>query len=73
MPKEPKEELRFVREPEVVEKTALSRTTIWRMEKDDLFPKRRRISVGAVGWINHEIDEWIESRTIVGGSREEDA
>ena len=54
--------MRILREPKVVERTGLSRSTILRREKEGDFPKRRRISVGVVGWLETEIDAWIESR-----------
>lgn len=42
--------------------TGLSTTTIWRMEKANTFPKRRKISDRAVGWLASDIQEWIEQR-----------
>ena len=47
---------------EVVEKTGLSRVTIWRLEKSGKFPKRVNLTDSRVGWIETEIDEWIEAR-----------
>lgn len=46
----------------------LGRTTIWRLEKAGLFPQRRRISAGAVGWLKSEIDTWIANRQIAGNA-----
>jgi prophage regulatory protein len=40
----------------------LSRSTIWRLERQGLFPKRRKISAQAVGWLEHEVLSWLESR-----------
>lgn len=55
----------FLRFPDVRRKTGdLGRTTIWRLEKAGLFPQRRRISAGAVGWLKSEIDTWIANRCI---------
>lgn len=47
----------------VVEKTGLSRTTIWRMEKRGDFPDRIKLSPNRVGWLESDVDEWIESRS----------
>ncbi len=47
---------------EVVEKTGLSRVTIWRREKDGQFPLRVNLTDSRIGWVDEEIDEWIESR-----------
>ena len=44
----------------------LSRTTIWRLEKDGKFPARRKLSSNSVGWLRSSIEEWIQSRAIVG-------
>ncbi|WP_310887981.1 helix-turn-helix transcriptional regulator [Burkholderia pseudomallei] len=36
---------------------------------DPTFPKRIRLSAHSVGWLEHEIDAWIESR--IACSREQ--
>jgi prophage regulatory protein len=54
--------LRLIRLRDVCYRTGLSRTTIWRLERRGAFPKHRQISSNAVGWIEHEVTEWIESR-----------
>jgi prophage regulatory protein len=48
--------------PEVAQRVALSRSTIWRMERAGQFPKRRRLSVNKVAWWEPEIEEWLQSR-----------
>ena len=53
---------RIVREAETREITGLSRTTRWRLEQDDKFPKRLAISPNAIGWRLSEIIAWIEAR-----------
>ncbi len=60
--------MRLVRSLEVVRKVGLSRVTIWRMEREGTFPKRRQIGAGAVGWLEHEIDEWIEKRPVIASA-----
>ena len=44
------------------EKTDLSSTTIWRLEKAGKFPQRVNITDSRVGWIETEIDEWLDKR-----------
>ena len=51
--------LQILRGPEVVQRTGLSSTTIWRLERDGKFPRRRRISGNLVGWRSDEIEVWI--------------
>ncbi len=53
---------RFIREPECRRLTALSRTSRWRLERAGQFPRRRRISPNAVGWLASEIQRWIDER-----------
>ena len=70
---------RFLREPEVKRKSGLSRSTRWRLERIGEFPRRRRISANAVGWLESELDAWIAARAGEGkgegegeGEEEED-
>jgi prophage regulatory protein len=49
---------------EVAQRVALSRSTIWRMERVGQFPKRRRLSVNKVAWWEPEIEEWVRNRQI---------
>ncbi len=53
---------RILRIKDVSDYTGLSRTTIWRREKNNEFPKRVSLGVGAVGWYAHEVEEWLDSR-----------
>ena len=45
----------------------LSRSTIWRLERDGVFPRRRVVSPKIVAWDEAEIDDWIRSRCNGGG------
>jgi prophage regulatory protein len=50
------------REREVKEKTGLSKSTRWRLERAGLFPKKVQLSLRAVGWKAEEIIEWCRNR-----------
>ncbi len=50
---------RLLREPEIVSRSGLSRTTIWRKEKAGTFPKRIRISENAVAWSSEKFELWM--------------
>jgi prophage regulatory protein len=50
------------REREVKEKTGLSKSTRWRLERAGLFPKKVQLSFRAVGWLAEEIIRWCQSR-----------
>lgn len=43
-------------------RTGLSRVTIWRLEKQGKFPQRLQLTIGTVGWIDDEVDKWLQSR-----------
>ena len=52
----------ILRVDQVMARTALSRTTLWRLERRGAFPARRQLSPGAVGWIEAEVEAWILGR-----------
>lgn len=51
------------RTKEVQEITGLSRTTIWREEREGRFPARVPLSARNVGWRLSEVEEWIKNRS----------
>ena len=53
---------RLLRFPAVRERTGLSRSTIWRLERNGHFPRHRRISMNTVAWSEREIVDWIDSK-----------
>ncbi len=53
---------RIIRAKEVHEMTGLSRTTLWRLEKKDAFPRRISLGGNSVGWKLSEIQNWIRER-----------
>ena len=62
----PKRKIRFIRLKTVMKDTGLSRASIYnRLKKsskyyDPTFPKQIRIGGGAVAWIEHELEDWME-------------
>ena len=56
--------LRIIRVNELASMLSLSRVTIWKMERDGELPKRKKITdSGSVsGWLESDIEEWLESR-----------
>jgi len=59
----------LLRFPEVKALVGLSRTQIWRMEQQGLFPRRVQISNRIVGWKSDDIEKFINSRAVVNGGR----
>src|SRR5262245_35165626 len=53
---------RFIRLKELAPRIGVERSRIWRMVKDGTFPKPRRISMRAVGWLDDEIAAWMAGR-----------
>ena len=53
---------RIARDAEAGKMTGTSRTTRWRLERQGKFPKRIQISTGAVGWLESELQAWIQER-----------
>ncbi len=54
--------MRILRLVEVVRRVGLSPSTIWRLQRAGDFPRRRQVGPNSVGWLEHEIEEWLESR-----------
>ena len=54
--------MKILRVRDVTISTGLSRTTLWRLERRGEFPRRLRLSPNSTGWIESEIEQWIESR-----------
>jgi prophage regulatory protein len=52
----------ILRTADVIRRTGLSRTTLWRLERQGEFPARVRLGLNSVGWREHEIAHWIEAR-----------
>lgn len=53
---------RIIRKPELLGIVGVSDTTIWRMEKKGLFPKRIRLGGNSTGWLATEINAWLEKK-----------
>lgn len=54
--------IKFLRMPEVLDRVGISRPTLYRMISAGKFPKPVRIGERSSGWINREIDAWVEGR-----------
>lgn len=53
---------RFLRLKEVIQRTGLSRSTIYLYISKGMFPKNVCIGYRCVGWMESDIDKWISSR-----------
>jgi prophage regulatory protein len=64
---------RIIRRRELQRRLSMSASTIyWRLANDPEFPKQIKLGAGSsVGWLEHEIDAWIETQ--IAASRNGDA
>ena len=53
---------KFIRLPEVKNRTGLSKTTIYEYVQEGRFPASILIGSRAVGWVAEDVDEWIAKR-----------
>jgi len=65
--KEKKMNSRIIRKQELFSKVGMSDVQIWRWEKKGLFPKRISLGGRSVGWLESEIDAWLEKRAAERG------
>jgi|APSaa5957512576_1039674.scaffolds.fasta_scaffold18638_3 prophage regulatory protein len=52
----------ILRLPAVLKRTGLSRSTVYLLISKDKFPESISLGDRAVGWIESEIDQWLEER-----------
>jgi predicted DNA-binding transcriptional regulator AlpA len=53
---------RIVRISEVLARSGLSRSSVWRLERQGSFPAHFKIGLRAVGWYADEFDNWLNNR-----------
>ena len=52
----------ILRRKQVEARTGLSRSTIYLLIKKGTFPKPIKLSERSVGWIESEIDDWVDDK-----------
>lgn len=58
---------RILRKPTVIERVALSGTTLWRLERAGKFPKHIQLGANSIGWRESDIEAWIAERAAEAG------
>lgn len=53
---------KMLRPSEVMERTGLSRTTLWRRVRAGTFPPPVELGANAIGWRSSAIDAWLANR-----------
>ena len=61
---------RFLRLPEVLARTGLSRSTIYVRLDQGRFPQPVSLGARAVGWIEAEVDGWMRERIAASRGRD---
>jgi prophage regulatory protein len=56
------ESLSILRRKQVEDRTGLSRSTIYLRIQEGTFPRPVNLGARAVGWLENEIDAWLNSR-----------
>lgn len=54
---------RYLRIQEVVDRTGLSLPTIYRYIRSNQFPKQTKLGARASGWLESEVNEWITQKS----------
>ena len=54
---------RMIRLAELLARTGLSRSTLYRLEAEGQFPRRVKLGKRSVAWRESQLVEWIESRS----------
>ncbi len=55
---------KIIKRQEVELVTGLSRSSIYAKMEDGSFPKAIKLSERSVGWLEHEIQEWLKNRIL---------
>lgn len=51
----------MLKRKEVCSLVGLCYTTIYTLEKQGKFPRRRKLSPGRVGWVKQEVRDWLHN------------
>lgn len=54
--------LRIIRASELAEILSISRTTLWRLEKEGHLPRKITIGSRSIGWLRKDIEDYLSSQ-----------
>lgn len=54
--------MKIIKVPEVLERCAMSRASLYRMLQRNEFPRQVRISIRSIGFYEHEVNQWLADR-----------
>ena len=61
--------MRVLRVKELKDLLGVSRSTIWRWRRQGVLPPSRQFGPNVVGWLEEEINEWRNSRPVIGSEQ----
>ena len=61
--------LKILKRKEVEAVTGFSRSSIYAHMDKDSFPKAIKLSERSVGWLEHEVQEWLKNRVVATRQR----
>ncbi len=56
----------ILRLPDVISRTGLSRSTIYQQISEGTFPEPVSLGMRAVGWLEPDIDRWLQNKAEMG-------
>jgi prophage regulatory protein len=65
--------MKILRLAAVVKKTGLSRAMLYKLMKNGAFPSNLHISMRSVGWVDSEVEIWMENRIEMRDGKERKA
>lgn len=57
---------KFLRIEQVVEKTGLPKSSVYREVADNNFPKPHRLTKAVVAWRESDVEKWMSQRPVIG-------
>jgi prophage regulatory protein len=54
--------MRIIRRHQLTDKVGYCLAHIYRLERQGLFPQRIRLGRRAVGWVDEEVEAWLQER-----------
>lgn len=54
--------MRVLKLKDVLHKTSLGKTTLYALVKNSEFPKQIELGLRSVGWLESEVEAWIQSK-----------
>jgi prophage regulatory protein len=54
--------MRIIRLPEVMDRTGLGRSSIYKLQAEGRFPRSIALTERSIGWYAYEVDAWIQER-----------